>query len=112
MWGRDKHPALKEHIDNNFTRETAMWSRAGREIERFYDRHKSPLAALSALEPPVPTLHLFAQPKDEGYLEAQKAFAAEHPWFSVQRIEEAETHFPALETPEAVARNIDAFVRR
>ena len=57
-----------------------MWARAGREITAAYARHGTPLKALAALDPPVPTLHLYGQPSDPGYLAAQEAFASQHPW--------------------------------
>ncbi|MET0153810.1 MAG: hypothetical protein ABW298_14530 [Candidatus Binatia bacterium] len=59
----------------------AMWARAAREIAAAYAREGSPLAALSALTPPCPTLHLYAQPDDPGYLIAQQQFSAAHRGF-------------------------------
>src|SRR5438067_13606462 len=87
----------------------AMWARAGREILAAYTRAGSPLKALAELSPPVPTLHLYSQPADPGYLAAQEAFAAEHPWFHVRRLP-ARSHFPMLEVPEMVATEIEQFV--
>jgi pimeloyl-ACP methyl ester carboxylesterase len=85
------------------------WARAGREITAAYARYGTPLAALAALDPPVPTLHLYGQPPDSGYLAAQEAFAAEHPWFRVRRLA-AHSHFPTIEAPAEVAMAIEAFV--
>jgi pimeloyl-ACP methyl ester carboxylesterase len=82
-----------------------MWSRAGREIARAYDREGSPLEALAGLSPPVPTLHLYATPDDPEYLRAQQEFAAAHPWFRVRKLE-ARTHFPTIEAPEPLAAEI------
>lgn len=48
-----------------------------------YGREGSPLRALAALTPPVPVLHAFAQPD-----EAQRAFAAAHPWLSVHKLDQ------------------------
>lgn len=87
-----------------------MWARAGREIASSYRSHGNPLRALAALQPPVPTLHVYAQPEDAAYLGAQQAFAAEHPWFDVVKLR-ARTHFPMFEVPSAVADAITAFVR-
>lgn len=87
-----------------------MWSRAGREIAGAYARHGSPLAALSALDPPPPTLHLYAQPADPGTLQAQRAFAADHPWFHVERLD-ARSHFPTLEVPDQMVEPIERFAR-
>src|SRR5713226_6147675 len=98
-----------EGIDNsaliNFVRQdmgahgAAMWGRAGREIASAYGRMGSPLEALSALNPPVPVLHIYAQPTDPGYLTAQQSFAASHSWFHVQRLQ-ARSHFPMFEVPD------------
>lgn len=88
-----------------------MLARAGREISAAYAAAGNPLQALARLQPPVPTLHLYAQPDDPAYLEAQQAYAAEHVWFQVRKLE-ARSHFPTLEVPESVAAAIDAFVSR
>lgn len=86
-----------------------MWARAGHEISAAYAAEGHPLEALSRLESPVPTLHLYSQPADPGYLAAQQAFAAEHPWFSVRRLE-ARSHFPMFEVPEEICDVIERFV--
>jgi pimeloyl-ACP methyl ester carboxylesterase len=85
------------------------WARAGREISAAYAQYGTPLAALAALDPPVPTLHLYGQPPDPGYLAAQEAFATQHPWFRVRRLA-ARSHFPTIEAPAEVATAIQAFV--
>ena len=69
----------------------------------------SPLQALATLDPPVPVLHLYAQPDDPGYLAAQQSFAAAHPWFQVSKVE-ARSHFPLYEAPDAMALAITRFV--
>ena len=86
-----------------------MWHRGGREIGTMYARYGSPLQALAALSPPVPTLHLYAQPEDSGWLTAQRSFASSHPWFHVQKLP-ARSHFPLLELPEEMAARIDRFL--
>ncbi len=88
-----------------------MWSRAAREISAAYAAYGNPLAALSALQPHIPVLHLYAQPRDEGYLQAQEAFARQNPWFHVRRVE-ARSHFPSLENPDEVSAAILEFVGR
>jgi pimeloyl-ACP methyl ester carboxylesterase len=87
-----------------------MWSRGAREIFTSYQRMGTPLKALAALSPPVPTLHLYAQPPDDSYLEMQRAFAEAHPWFHVERLT-AKTHFPHIDEPEVTAEAVDWFVR-
>ncbi len=86
-----------------------VWSRAGREIERSYRSHGNPLTALASVQPPVPVLHIYAQPDDPQYLAAQQAYAAQHPWFHVVKLS-AKTHFPMFEEPSAVTDAITAFV--
>ncbi len=86
-----------------------MWARAGREIGAAYASEGSPLRALAALTPPVPVLHAYAQPDDPGYLDVQRAFAAEHPWFSVHKLD-ARSHFPTIEVPDQVASVVGQFV--
>lgn len=85
-----------------------MWARAGREIEAEYARRGSGLRAAAALIPPVPLLHLYAQPAAPEFLAAQREFAAEHRWFEFQRLQGV-THFPSLELPEATADAILQF---
>jgi pimeloyl-ACP methyl ester carboxylesterase len=85
-----------------------MWSRAAREISAAYGKAGSPLLALASLKPPVPVLHLYAQPGDAGYLAAQHAFAAEHPWFHVRKLA-ARSHFPMFEVPDEMASAIGEF---
>ena len=86
-----------------------MWARAGREITAAYAQYGTPLKALATLDPPVPTLHLYGQPRDPGYLAAQEEFAEQHPWFEVRRLE-VHSHFPTIEALEKVAEAIEHFV--
>lgn len=91
-----------------------MWSRAGREIAQSFVRHGTPIDALAQLAEQqgiaCPTLHLFAQPSDDGYLAGQRGVAAEHPWFQVHRLA-ATSHMPTLEVPDEIAARIADFVR-
>jgi pimeloyl-ACP methyl ester carboxylesterase len=86
-----------------------MWMRSGREILAAYERDENPLAALDKLEAHVPTLHIYAQPSDPAYWQAQQSFAADHSWFKAQRVN-AVSHFPMLEVPEEMAEAIEGFV--
>ena len=112
MWGDGvDDPAVHEYIRSMGTYGFDMWSRAGREILRSFTAQRAPLGAFAALAAdgtPCPTLHLYAQPRDDAYLAAQQAFAAEHPWFTVRRLE-ASSHFPCLEVPDEVAAAVDGF---
>lgn len=111
MWlGGSADARVREHVRGEMgAHGFPMWARAGREIAGAYAASGNPLRALSSLDPPVPTLHLYCLPKDPAYLAAQQAFAAEHPWFTVERLT-AETHFPTLEAPDAVTAAIERFV--
>ena len=87
-----------------------MWARAARTIKTSYAVAGSPLDELSNLDPPVPVLHLYAQPADEEYLAMQQAFAAKHPWFQVRRLK-AKSHFPIFETPAEITTALEEFVK-
>jgi pimeloyl-ACP methyl ester carboxylesterase len=86
-----------------------MWSRAGREISTIFAREGDPLTALIKLSPPMPVLHVYAQPPALEYLSTQKSFAREHPWFDVRRLEAA-SQFPTLEVPDETAAVIREFI--
>ena len=87
-----------------------MWARAGREISAAYAQAGNPLRALESLAPPVPVLHVYAQPTDPAYWESQRFFSSSHPWFSVRRVN-ALSHFPMLEEPEEITEAIENFVK-
>jgi pimeloyl-ACP methyl ester carboxylesterase len=110
MWtsGLDIAP-LTAYVDDMGGYGFEMWSRAGREIHAAFARHGSPLAALERLEPPPPTLHLYAQPDDPALLAAQQEYASTHPWFWARHLQAA-SHFPMFEVPEEMATLIEEFV--
>lgn len=113
MWlAGTNHPQLSEFLREDMgSYPFEMWARAGREIAKAYRENGNPIRALSALRPPVPVLHIYAQPPDPGYLDAQKTIAANEPWFHVEKLD-AQTHFPMFETPEHLAGVIERFVTR
>jgi pimeloyl-ACP methyl ester carboxylesterase len=86
------------------------WARAGREVVATYAHEGNPLQALSELSPPVPVLHVYAQPGAPEYLSTQESFARDHPWFAVRRLQ-AVSHFPMLEVPDETAGAIREFIR-
>jgi pimeloyl-ACP methyl ester carboxylesterase len=105
-------PAIHDYIDSMSAYGYPMWSRAGREIQRAFAACPVPLSAFAEFArdgAPCPTLHLYAQPRDDAYLAAQQGFAAEHHWFQVRRLE-ASSHFPCLEVPEQFTAAVDEFV--
>ena len=103
-------PALTGNIAEMAGHGFDDWSRGGREIARQFATHGTPLVALEHLQPGCPVLHVYAQPSDDDFLDAQRAYAETHPWFSVQRLK-ARSHFPMLEAPDAVASALDRFAR-
>jgi pimeloyl-ACP methyl ester carboxylesterase len=102
-------PAVHAYVASMGAYGATHWNRAGREIAASFAASPVPLDVLAALQP-CPTLHLYAQPGGDDHLAAQRAYAAEHPWFSVRRVHGA-SHFPMLETPDEMAAEIEAFVR-
>jgi pimeloyl-ACP methyl ester carboxylesterase len=86
------------------------WSRAGREILAMYALEGEPLRVLSNFSPPVPVLHVYSQPRAPEFLSVQEAFAREHPWYSVHRLEGV-SQFPTLEVPDETAAVIGEFIR-
>lgn len=109
MWLGDLHiPALSAYVASMAAMPDDMWSRAAREIALAFSRFGTPLDAVNALDPPPPTLHLYAQPADPGFIAAQRTYAAGHPWFSVEHLD-ATSHFPIFEVPDAIAERVCAF---
>jgi pimeloyl-ACP methyl ester carboxylesterase len=87
-----------------------MWMRSGREIGGCYQQFGGyPLAHMSSLAPPAPCLHVYSQPRDDGYLQAQTDFATQNPWYRVVRLD-AHSHFPTFESSPQIAAAIEAFV--
>lgn len=103
-------PALDDNIAEMASHGFDDWSRAGREIARQFAEHGTPLLAIERLQPACPVLHLYAQPPDDDFLDAQQSYAESHPWFRVQRLT-AYSHFPMLEKPADVAAALNDFVR-
>jgi pimeloyl-ACP methyl ester carboxylesterase len=107
--GHEDVPGLAGQIAAMRGHGDQMWARAGREIAAAYTAHTSPLRAFAALGSPPPVRHLYAEPKDDGFLAEQEAFARSHPWFTVRRFDTAHTHFPMLELPAELAADVIAF---
>jgi pimeloyl-ACP methyl ester carboxylesterase len=99
-------PAVHEYVAAMCGYGFGHWRRAGREISAGFAQG-SPLAVLAGLGG-CPTLHLYAQPADPAYLALQQEFAQLHPWFRVGRLD-AVSHFPTLEVPGTMAREIEEF---
>ncbi|MDP8900841.1 MAG: hypothetical protein M3N33_06785 [Actinomycetota bacterium] len=104
-----RFPELDSHIGEMAEYDLSMWARAGRAISAAFAEAGSPVAVLERLEPPPPTLHLYAQPADPAFLEAQRQYASGHEWFGVHRLE-ARSHFPMFEVPAEMADTTERFV--
>ena len=103
-------PALHRYVGTMGDYGAAHWHRAGREIAASFAAEGTPLDALERVPEPCPTLHVYAQPTDDAVLDAQRAYAAAHPWFAVHRLS-ARSHFPMFEVPEDMAMVIEHFAR-
>lgn len=110
MWlgGLDIAP-LAAYVGSMVAMDDEMWARGAREIEYAFSRYRSPIEALGGLTTPPPVLHLYAQPADPAFLEAQQGAALTHPWFEVERLEAA-SHFPSFEVADQIVERIDRFV--
>jgi len=85
MWLSGAPASVDTHIRNEMgTHSFEDWARGGREIVAMYAREGNPLQALSELSPPVPVLHVYAQPRAPEYLSTQEPFARGHLWFAVR----------------------------
>ncbi|MCU1395583.1 MAG: alpha/beta hydrolase [Ilumatobacteraceae bacterium] len=109
MWlGHLEIPALTAYVASMAAYPDEMWARAGREIAAQFNRFGTPLDTVAALDPTPQTLHIYAQPADPGFLDAQRQLAAAKPWFQVQKLD-ALSNFPIFETPDAIADHLRHF---
>ena len=99
---------LRAYLEQMAAAPDEMWQRAARHISAAFDASPSPLQAIGSLDPPPSTLHVYAQPADPAVLDAQRDFAADHPWFTVEHLQ-ARSHFPMFEAAEALAVSIRRF---
>ncbi len=103
-------PEIDAVIDVMRAQDGEMWMRSGREIAAAYEGNDSPLETYERMdEPPAGVLHVYGQPQNPEFLAAQEEFAAQHPWFQVERVP-AQTHFAMVETAKEAAGAIEAFV--
>src|ERR1041385_2342356 len=103
-------PEIQAVIDVMRAQDGEMWMRSGREIAAAYERNSSPLQTYERMDPsPAGVLHLYGQPQDPAFFGAQEEFAAQHPWFQVERVP-AQTHFAMVEPAKEAAGAIEAFV--
>ncbi len=94
------------HVNNEMASfDFEMWARSGREIAKAYRKWGSPMQRMAALEEIRPVSHVYSQPVDPQYTQAQLDFAASHPWFRPHKLV-GKTHFPTLEQPMNVVEAI------
>jgi pimeloyl-ACP methyl ester carboxylesterase len=97
IWrGGADQPAINAVLAVMRSADADMWQRSGREIVAAYEAAGSPFESLAVLDPSPAALHIYGQPLDPGYLAAQERYAAEHPWFAVERLD-GRTHFTMTE---------------
>lgn len=110
MWLADLDlPVLSDYVGSMTAIPDDMWARGARAIAAAFKEFGAPVDALSALDRPPSTLHLYAQPPDPAYLDAQRRFAADHPWFQVEHLD-ASSHFPMFEVPDTITRHLQHFI--
>lgn len=87
-----------------------MWARSGREIANAYRKWGNPTQRMAAMKEHRPITHIYSQPFEPEYAQAQLDFAAQNAWYRPNKLP-GRTHFPTLEQPKAVADAIRAFLR-
>ncbi len=103
--GDTKIESVINHVKNEMAGYSFdMWARSGREIGAAYRKYVNPMQRMLALKGQKVT-HIFSQPFDEEYHQAQKDFAAANDFYTTVKLP-GKTHFPTLEQPKAVAEVI------
>lgn len=108
--GDTKNEDIINHVNNEMANYSfEMWARSGREIGKAYRKWGNPMRRMAALAEKRPITHIYSQPFEPEYTQAQLAFAAEHDWYKPTKLP-GRTHFPTLEQPKVVADTIRAFI--
>lgn len=98
-----RHERVERHLSEEMSGfDFEMWARSCRVIADAYATFGSPMQRMARLAETRPVTHLFSQPTAPEYLQAQRDFRAQHPWFDF-RILGGPTHFPTLDVPEKIA---------
>lgn len=112
MWrGAGENPGVDERIVRMNSYGADTWMRAGREIETAYQRHGAPIEGLASFDPPLPTMHVYAQPADPAVLETEQDFGSKHAWFTVHRVD-AQSQLPQFEVSDQIAGLIEDFTSK
>jgi len=107
--GDTKNADIVNHVNNEMAGYSyEMWARSGREIGKAYRKWGSPMQRMAAMAENRPVTHIYSQPFEPEYTQAQVDFAARNPWFQPRKLP-GTTHFPTLEQPANVANVISVF---
>lgn len=108
--GDTENQDIVNHVNNEMAQYSfEMWARSGREIGRAYRKWGNPMQRMAALTEKRPITHIYSQPFEPEYAQAQLDFAAGNAWYKPNKLP-GRTHFPTLEQPKVVADTIRAFV--
>lgn len=108
--GDTQNADIINHVNNEMAGFSfEMWARSGREIASAYRKWGSPMQRMAAMKQLRPITHIYSQPFEPEYAQAQVDFAAKNPWFRPNKLP-GKTHFPTLEQPKAVADAIRDFL--
>ncbi|TDD76824.1 alpha/beta fold hydrolase, partial [Actinomadura rubrisoli] len=88
-----EHERVRRHLEEEMSGfGFEMWARSCRVIAGAYAEFGSPLRRMAGLAEHRPVKHLFSQPTDPAYEQAQIDFRARHPWFDYRTLG-GPTHF-------------------
>jgi len=108
--GDTENRDIIDHVNEEMAKYSfEMWARSGREIARAYRKWGNPMQRMAAMAEHRPITHIYSQPFEPEYAQAQLDFAAGHTWYKPNKLP-GRTHFPTLEQPKVVAETIRAFV--
>ena len=101
--GDTENHDIVNHVNDEMAKYSfEMWARSGREIARAYRKWGNPMQRMAALKQKRPITHIYSQPFEPEYAQAQLDFAAENNWYKPNKLP-GRTHFPTLEQPKMVA---------
>ncbi|MBT1154073.1 alpha/beta hydrolase [Aminobacter anthyllidis] len=108
--GDTENQDIVNHVNSEMAQYSfEMWARSGREIGKAYRKWGNPMQRMAALTEKRPITHIYSQPFEPEYAQAQLDFAAGNAWYKPNKLP-GRTHFPTLEQPKVVADTIRAFV--
>lgn len=109
--GETQNQDIIHHVNNEMASYSfEMWARSGREIAIAYRKWGNPMQRMAAFKELRPITHIYSQPFEPEYAQAQLDFAAKNSWYRPNKLP-GKTHFPTLEQPKVVADTIRAFLQ-